>query len=96
MDFKIPEVFGFRLNFAISKILKSQIAISRFSANGKMNSLFLQTEKLDITICDIRLLVDIFHFFSTKNNRAESRFKNLRHPIVTSNLASQYADNPVI
>jgi hypothetical protein len=96
MDFKIPEVFVFRLNSAISKNLKSQIATSSLGIHFKINLPFRQTEKLEITNSDIKLVAEIVHSFHTKNNHTGVRFENWRCQFGTSNSVIQYMEKPVI
>ncbi len=96
MDFKIPEEFVFRLNSAMPKIFKSQFATSRLGINCTLNFLFWQTEKLEITNCDIKLVTEIVPFYPAKNNHTVVRLKIWKCQIGTSKLASQYTEKPVI
>lgn len=96
MDFKIPEKFVFRFNSLMSINLRSQIATSSLRANRNINLFFYQSEKFEITKSDIKIVVEIVHSFSIKNNHTGARFKNWRCQIGTSNSAIQYMEKPVI
>lgn len=96
MDFKIPEEFIFRFNSLMSINLRSQIATSSLGIHCKISLPFWKTEKLEITKCDIKLVVEIVHSFSTKNNNTRVRFENWKCQFGTSNLAIQHTEKSVI
>jgi hypothetical protein len=90
MDSKIPEEFVFRLNTVLSQNLKSQIASSIWEVKRKLPFAFTEF-RLEITKCDIKFVLEKFHFFSTKNNHAGVSLKNWRCQIAISNSAIQIA-----